>query len=249
MNIGIVTVAYNGYGKFITAWLKSVSELKVRPNQVTIVLGEGHKAPPSQELLQMYDLPLLIVETKEKPTIGRMRNIAVRNTLTDWIQYISVDDLILPDALNHYQEVQEGADVLCIQWLSEGLGQKQVLHSSPTPRQMYNTLRKRRSAGFLVAHSPFKRALWKARPFKEHNYPNYLFWADCLEQGAVFRRVNHPCTIYKRRPDSHARTVLIQPLEKKKARRTKRNWHNRIRRYYGKPRRVLEEDSTGPKSS
>lgn len=239
MDIGIVTIAYNGYGRFLPQWLDSIKRSTIPPKQVTIVLGKDHACPTPEDLLNHYPelFVLLVYADKIKPSMGRLRNIGIQNTNTEWIQFLSVDDELMADAIEHYIRPAKVADFLCIQWKTSGLGEPERTHKSPTPLEMYKNLSTGKAAGFLVAHSPFKRWLWENRPYVDNDYPNYPFFADCLEQGAVFTKVNHPCTLYNRRPDSHSRTVLVQRGEKQKALKAKWDWYRRIKRYYRGERR------------
>lgn len=206
MNIGLVTIAYNGYGRFLPQWCKLIASMEKKPTKVTAVLGLNHGLSDTTEAACKKLVPgiKIIHAEKAKCVMGNLRNIAVKYTNTEWIQFLSVDDMILPHAIVEYEKYAQDADYICIRWLTRGLGKPETLHISPLPVDMA----KRHGKGFIVAHSPFKRWLWEKSPYEAHDYPNQPFVAHCVVNGARFVQTKLPCTVYLRRPDSHARTVL-----------------------------------------
>lgn len=240
MNIGIVTTAYNGYGRFARQWLEAIDKLKTKPTMVTIVLGHEHGLLDAESLEKEYKhLDLKIVRTVREPLMGPMRNVAVENTPTEWIMYLSIDDVILPGAIDELAKYEKDADYICIKWQSVATwrkGAKILTHNPKTPREMalkYN------GKGFIVGHSPFRRSFWEKHPYQPHDYPNAPFIGDLVEAGARFVKTEEPCTMYLRRLDSHAarlgrRKSTLVLAEKKKANHWKINTERRIRRYYQK---------------
>lgn len=234
MDIGIVTIAYNGYGRFLPQWCKFISEMSKQPTAATAVLGKDHGLTPEQQSECLRYVPYLkIVEApKARQLMGVLRNVAVKHTHTEWVQFLSVDDMILPFAIEEYEQFERDADYICIQWLTRGLGRREQLHISPLPEAMAA----RGGKGFVIAHSPFRRWLWKKAPYEKHDYPNQPFLASCVTNGARFIQTERPCTVYLRRPDSHARTVLrgrnADIQERKQARHHKKRMEDTISEYY-----------------
>lgn len=244
MNIGIVTAVWNGYGKFVDQWLDAISKLETKPRQITIMLGTnaGIKHEEVVELLDKYPsingVTKTVVEDPGLPALmGPMRNEAIRFTSTEWIMYLSVDDVILPGAINEFMKYEEEADYICIKWLSKATWNpraKVLVHNPKTPEEMalqYN------GKGFIVGHSPFRRSFWEKHPYKPHDFPNAPFVADMVEAGARFVKTEEPCTMYLRRMDSHAarlgrRKGHIDPIAKGWANKWKNNMQKRIRKYY-----------------
>lgn len=245
MDIGIVTVAFNDYGRFLPQWCKSISELWTPPSAVTVALGKKHGlTTEALEEARSYTPQLKVVRSvKVTPTMGNMRNVAVKNTDTEWIQYLSIDDLILPWAIDEYSRFAEEADFISIKWQSskEWIPDSEVIeHQARIPEQM---AKNHQGRGFIVNHSPYRRSLWENRPYLDHDYPNAPFVADCVEQGARFVVTERPCTHYLRRLDSHCGKNLgrrknaeekptTNRKEKKKANFWKRDSEKRIREYY-----------------
>ncbi len=89
MEIGIITVVFGDYNKFIPQWYDSIKKLTVKPKQITIVAYDTEIEPI--EGVQIIKI--------NKTTQGHARNIGIENTNTDWIVYIDVDDRILPHAI------------------------------------------------------------------------------------------------------------------------------------------------------
>lgn len=241
MNIGIVTSAYNGYGKYANQWLDAISQLTQKPAKITIALGKEHGLEPHEitGLLSKYrDLPLHFVQaTATEPLMGPMRNIAIQHTNTEWIMYLSIDDVILPGAIDEFEKYEKDADYICIKWLSKATWRRSKVleHNPKTPEEM---VRLYNGKGFIVGHSPFRRSFWEKHPYKPHDYPNAPFVADLVEAGARFVKTEEPCTMYLRRLDSHAARLGRRggggkdPIEKAKANRWKNNMQKRIRKYY-----------------
>lgn len=244
MNIGIVTAAYNGYGIYIDQWLKAISELKTKPDQVTVALGKDHGLTNEFELFDIYpDLNLKFVHCEDsRPLMGVMRNHAVEATETEWIMYLSVDDVIMPEAIDTFKVLEKDADYICISWLSRATWSKKadvIFHQGKTPQEL---AQKFRGKGFIVNHSPYRRSFWELTPYMEHDYPNAPFLAGVIKNGGRFVKTDTPCTMYLRRKDSHASKLgrrgkaFIVKSEKSQANRWKNNCRKVIMKYYGDSR-------------
>jgi hypothetical protein len=233
MDIAIVTGAFGGYGRWLVQWAGYVAALDPSPAEAVAVLGYRHGATSADIRLAREILPgLRIVKASRLRHMGSVRNVAAAATHTEWVQWLSIDDGILPDAIAACERPAQRADWLCTGWLTRGLGQREMRHRSPLPAEMA----RRRGRGFVIGHSPFRRWLWERSAYPAHNYPNAPFLAAAVEAGARFVRVSRPVTIYLRRPDSHSRTVLQGPRrsmeEKRKAIMYKRDMRRRIVAYY-----------------
>lgn len=225
MNIGIASIAYGGYEKYIESFLKDIAKMKQQPRQVVIAVPKGTKT-------SQYKDPIVeFVKVAPPFNMGKMRNKAIEKLGTEWVWYVSVDDRPEPNAINIF-EWYEKSDYICAKWFSIGLGLHKRLHKSPTPQEYYKNITKGKKGGFIIAHSPFKKWLWDKQKYVETDYPNYDFLLKCVQSGAIFSKARLPTTTYKRRRDSHARTVLIKPQEKRKAVREKIKLENGLRKYY-----------------
>lgn len=230
MDIGVCSIAYSQYGKYVEPFLKSCNQMNPKPKQVTIVLGKDHGCKDIEALRLLFK-NLVIVEDNGEPTMGRLRNLSVKNTPNEWILYCSVDDLIEKSAIRTFKKFQE-ADYICAKWSRIGLDGKTTQHSSVTPYEAYKRIKEHHKGGFIVGHSPFKRWLWEKTPYEEHDYPNSPFVLGCVRNGAKFTKSDKPTTIYIKHADSHSRTTLLLPEEKRKAIKYKRQYEMGIRDYY-----------------
>lgn len=235
MNIGVVTIAYNSYGRFIRQWCDAISQSTVKPDQVTVLLGMAHGATVEDIKYCRELLPGIVIKKFDQARpMGFLRNIAISNTMTEWILYLSIDDILLPEAIRHYNFVvnKTGADFICAQWITRGLGMSEDLHKSPHPAEMAE----RYGKGFIVGHSPYRRIVWEKTRYEDTDYPNQPFVGAAVANGFVFAKATRPGTVYLRRPDSHSRTILQGPnrivYEKMKANSAKRRMEQLIRSHY-----------------
>lgn len=231
MNISLVTIAFNGYGRFVGQFLAFASNMSPKPSEVVVVLGKDHGCKDI-ELLKCIYPGVKIVKYDTTPTFGKLRNIAISKTKSEWTWFVSVDDKPEQDAIRTFKKVlqKEDADYICAQWFTIGLGLKQQLHRSPTPPQMAELMNKGRGSGFVIPHSPFKRWLWEKHHYSNTDLPNYDFLLYCVLSGAKFVKGDKPTTTYLRRPDSHARTKL--KAIKRQANREKGKMQKGLLEYY-----------------
>lgn len=232
MNLSLVTIGFNGYGRFAPMWLALVSNMKPKPKEVIIVLGRKHGLKDVELLKDIYP-KVKIIHYRKEATFGKLRNIAISHATSDWIQFLSIDDKIEPDAIKTFKralEEQPDADYICAKWNTIGLGLPLQLHNSPLPIEMAERLKDGLKGGFVIPHSPFKRWIWEEHQYRNSDLPNYDFLLHAVLNGANFVRGDKPTTTYLRRPDSHARTTLL--TIKKQANKQKRIMGEGIVKYY-----------------
>lgn len=235
MDIGIVTIAFNGYGRFLVPWCKSICELYSSVSTATVALGKNHGV--TDEILReaRETIYLDVIEAPDLETMGSLRNLAVEATDTEWIQYLSIDDIILPWAIEEYERYSNRSDFICISWQSEATWKNagRLTHTPKTPIEVAKTHK-----GFINNQSPYRRWIWERNPYMNHNYPNAPFIAGAVELGARFSKTKRPCTVYLRRLDSHCGRNLGRrgsskiPSEKKQAIYWKNDAKKRIIAYY-----------------
>lgn len=231
MNIGIVTIAYKGYGKFLPNWCRYVSQLDTKPSAVTVALGEGHGLTKKEYELCLEFVPeLQVVHQRGEPNMGVLRNLAVSKTETEWIMYVSVDDAVLPHAISEVAKYQDVADYICIKWQLLNTNKKLSVH---TPTLPIDQSKVKRRKGFIVNHSPYRKRFWELTPYEEHDYPNSPFIAGMVVNGARFAVTEEPCTMYIKRPSSHSGFILPRYSEKQKALYHKKRADKKIEDYYG----------------
>lgn len=233
MKISLVSIAFNGYGRFVGQFLAFASSMSQKPDEVVIVLGKNHGCQ-DPELLKCIYPGVKIIEYNGTPTFGKLRNLAIKHTTAEWTWFVSIDDKPEKDAIKTFNSVlkKQDADYICAQWYTIGLGLKQQLHRSPLPEEMARYKKAGKGMGFVIPHSPFKRALWEKSPYKNSELPNYDFLLNCVKNGARFVKGDVPTTTYLRRPDSHAR-VRLKSI-KKAANKEKAIMEKGIVAYYSK---------------
>src|SRR5690606_34991341 len=107
MNISLVTIAFNGYGRFLGQFLAFASNLSPKPKEVVVVLGKNHDCKDI-ELMQCIYPGVKIFEYKKKPTFGKLRNIGISKTSSEWTWFVSVDDKPMPDAIRTFKRALKG---------------------------------------------------------------------------------------------------------------------------------------------
>lgn len=234
MNISLITIAYNGYGRFIGQFLAFVSNMHIKPTEVIVVLGRNHGLLDKELMYCIYP-DVKIIEYKKTPTFGTLRNIGISHASSDWCWFVSVDDKVEADAILTFEDAlnsKRNADYICAQWYTIGLGKEKTLHKSPTPFQMAQLKLEGKKSGFVIPHSPFKKWLWEKHHYVETELPNYDFLLHCVLNGAKFVKADKATTTYLRRPDSHSKTRLLEI--KKHANKQKRIMQEGIVNHYQK---------------
>lgn len=218
MNIGIVTSFYNGYGRYMWQWTKSVCALKRDPAQVTMVaMGKGHGLTKDlqkrcEDLLKKRGLKYKIVETEKNLGMGHGRNMAVKETPTEWICYLDADDTIMPRAINEWEKYENDADVIASGFRVIGAKRHRIV------------LLPQSSAKFILAggngansHSPYRRALWERSPYLEWTDLNEkALWIGFAHLDARFVPTKRPCTVYRSRKGGH--NLSLTPERRAEAR-------------------------------
>lgn len=233
MNTSLVSIAFNGYGRFVGQFLAYASNLSPKPSEVIIVLGKDHDCKDIELMQCIYPGVRIIEYNKGKPKFGKLRNIAISKTSSEWTWFVSIDDRPMPDAIKTFRKAlkdESEADYICAQWYTIGLDRPLEPHRSPLPIEIANLVKDGKKGGFVIPHSPFKRWLWEAHPYKRTDLPNYDFLKNCVLNGAKFIKADKPTTTYLRRPDSHARTKLLKI--RPKAYKEKRIMQRAIVEYY-----------------
>src|SRR5690606_4143631 len=133
MDISLVTIAFGSYGRFCGQFLAFASNMSPKPSEVVIVLGKDHGCQDIDLLSSIYP-GVKIVEYKKKPTFGKLRNIAISKTSSDWTWFVSVDDKPMPDAIRTFKRAikDQDADYIAAKWYTIGLGLPLTEHTSPT---------------------------------------------------------------------------------------------------------------------
>lgn len=197
MDLGICTIVYNGYGKYLSQWLESVR--KVNPSQITIVLGENHGVDESI----LKDEKVIRADSSN---LGELKNLAVGHTLTEWVMNLGVDDEVLPGAIESFKKWKDKADIIatsCI-FKEEGKPDK-IAKASLDKRHIIDfDFQVKAPKFFFHGGSPFRRELWEKYKYQDNDCYNALFWIDCALGGAKIMNIEKPALTYLRHKGSHS---------------------------------------------
>lgn len=206
IDIGIYTIAYNGYGKFLPQWCEAISNLTVMPEQVVIGLfGEDHGLS-HEDRIKCYNLlkgiDFKIANLGDHVNIGTDRNRAVALLNTKWVMLVSADDVILPDAISILAKRDKpSADVIICPYIERLLdGNERVIEA---PKSLDKNSLLNWHSSWLSPYSVFRRSFWEEHPYENIEYPNIPFAFSFAAYGARFAVADKPCAIYIKRSDSH----------------------------------------------
>lgn len=230
MKIALISVAWNGYGRFIPEWIEYISKSTVQPNEVVICLGEDHGFEDEEYCRELIPDLKIVYDKLPNPNVGRLTNLAIEQTTSEWLMCMDVDDLIMPDAIEIFEKFEKDADYLCIAWKWYHK-KKMIYRQSPTPKTIANMKPVQRHKVRINNNSPFRRKLWEAHPFDENNYLNLSFLARAVESGARFVKVPKICVVYRQWHGSlfgSDQWMQIKP----EARKANLDLYRRLEKYY-----------------
>lgn len=217
MNIGICTSFYNNYGRFFDRWINSIDNLTIKPNAITVVLsGKDHGLDIPTPIVNNINItPFIYNDIKfiylpEHISMGNARNKAVEHTNTEYIQYLDIDDEILPNALEVYNKYPN-YDVI-----SGGLRIKGAKENKDI---LFNATNQRQRLGkhCCCSHALYKKSFWnKSKYIETNDYIEQPFWIKLAQLGATFISTEEICTIYNTRADGHNMSLTRQQREEAK---------------------------------
>jgi glycosyltransferase involved in cell wall biosynthesis len=224
IDIGIVTSFYNGYGRYLPQWVDSIVALREKPSVVTIV--ESGSDPGIDdvsrkrcvELLSRSNIPCNYIKIETHRGMGYARNQAVNATNTEWVMYLDVDDVILPDAMDEIAKVAPRADVVCVGYreIVDGQEAGQTIYAKPSWQKIL------KEEHCSCSHSPFRKSLWEKSPYIEINdFVEKALWIGFAHLKARFVGTKKACTLYLRHSDSFMGKITEEELRFAKEQREK----------------------------
>ena len=185
----IITIAFNGYGKYIPQLIKSVEKQTVRPDEVIIVLGKDHQMPEIET-----EIPLKVINT-ELDCLGVMINKGME-FVDDWVLCFNVDDILLPNAIEDIKKID--ADIVTLKYLWKGseFYKKGVYGTPEITMEKVKDWQKHYlgPSGYLA----FKKQYVSDSDFWQWS----LLWKS-KANGKVIKETPKPCAEWLLRPDSH----------------------------------------------
>jgi len=200
MNITGITIAYNGYGKFLPKWIKSFKNQTIQPKELIVVLSENHQAPELKGVK--------IIHQPKRLSMGELWNLAIKEAKTEWILKLDADDFLLPHTIEKLQEVD--ADVILMSYCFQD-----AVRRTPRPDvKNYNNWRTIYDgpSGYMS----FKKTVnGKEILCQDTDFPNFplMMYLDYL--GAKFEEIFEPCAVYKKNLKGHS--YLLSEKEREKA--------------------------------
>ncbi len=147
---------WGNYDKFRAQWEEGVGNLQRQPDEVVVIEGNGRGRWPQAEMM----------------------NEAVRETSSEWVWPLGIDNFAFPWALNHLDGMD--ADVVQFGYLrSDGAPYLVPAH----PGSVYLKL----SRNPFVSDSPFRRSAFdRAGGFPDIGFEDWGLWRRMIKTGARF---------------------------------------------------------------
>jgi hypothetical protein len=181
-DVTIITAIYGDkYEQFIEGWSEAVSNLTVQPKRV-ICAGDRLRDINAEQIVS-------------QPAVGwKWRspwywNSAARNTDTEWIWVLDIDDRIKPNALENLMEQT------CDIWLVgiDVNGTENYLPPRLTNEQIASS-----EHCYFCCGSPIKRSWWQKNPYKDLAFTDWAMWRTSAQMGARFEWANKVGYYYRK---------------------------------------------------
>jgi hypothetical protein len=181
-DVTIITAIYGDkYDQFIEGWSEAVSNLTVEPRRV-ICAGDRLRDINAEQIVS-------------QPAVGwKWRspwywNSAARNTDTEWIWVLDIDDRIKPNALENLMEQT------CDIWLVgiDVNGTENYLPPRLTNEQIASS-----EHCYFCCGSPIKRSWWQKNPYKDLAFTDWAMWRPSAQMGARFEWANKVGYYYRK---------------------------------------------------
>jgi glycosyltransferase involved in cell wall biosynthesis len=219
MNITIITIAYDGYGRFFSDWFGSILKQEVLPREVVVVLSKNHKMV--RTLPEMVNnIKVKVIYEPERWSMGRLRNIAIENATSEWILNVDVDDVLLANAIKDIQELSVKCDAVALRYYKK---YNKAIEQQRTPIPKKEDYLKWRenycgASGYVAFKKQFNGEMLLC---EDTEYPNFPFMFKCGALGMRFVETEKPCAVYKKNDEGHSlsgteqqRTNAMETIEK-----------------------------------
>ena len=169
-DVTIITAVYGDkYDHFIDGWSEAINNLTVAPKRV-ICAGDRLRDINAEQIVS-------------QPAVGwKWRspwywNSAARNTDTEWIWILDIDDRIKPDALENLMEQT------CDIWLVgiDVNGTENYLPPRLTNKQIASA-----EHCYFCCGSPIRRSWWQQNPYRDLAFTDWAMWRTSAKMGARF---------------------------------------------------------------
>ncbi len=213
MNISIITIIYDGYGKFFDDWLKSILKQTVKPKEIVVVLSRAHNV--KKEIPDKIDgIKIKVIHEPKRLSMGELRNLAIKAATSTWFISLDIDDILTPNAIEEMSKYSKKADAILLTYYKKFNGKRTVEHT-PFPDvnkpKEWRTLYKKAS-GYVAYKRKFKHQIPLCVDSDFPNFP-FLIQADML--GMKFVRTKKACAVYRKREmKSHSANITTEQRRK-----------------------------------
>lgn len=176
MTVALVTVAYGEtYRQFLPEWCEQVSRLHREPEQIIIVTDDVEECEALVDWLPGMGIVLASTEPAVHPQV--CVNDAIRETDTEWVCKMDVDDRIYPHALDNLSGCDADVYTFGVRLGVTNLPARHVTRGDiiRTPHNL------------VFSGSPFRRWVWEASPYRDMICEDWRFWVDAARNGARFQ--------------------------------------------------------------
>jgi hypothetical protein len=181
-DVTIITAVYGDkYDHFIDGWSEAINNLTIAPKRV-ICAGDRLRNINAEQIVS-------------QPAVGwKWRspwywNSAARNTDTEWIWVLDIDDRIKPNALENLMEQT------CDIWLVgiDVNGTENYLPPRLTNEQIASS-----EHCYFCCGSPIRRSWWQQNPYRDLAFTDWAMWRTSAKMGARFEWANKVGYYYRK---------------------------------------------------
>jgi glycosyltransferase involved in cell wall biosynthesis len=199
MKISLITSFYNGYDRFLSAWIDAVLSGFEKPDEIILVVS-GNDFNPENIKNATEKLNGITHEVVYVPhrCMGQARNDGVRNAHNEWVMYLNVDDQVTKNAIRDIKKnLSDDIDILIGSMEWQG-------HPRMTGIKQYDITRESILRGGITNdHSSYRKSFWEKSPYIEYSGDiDMAFWLGLVQAGARIKCIKEVLTIHYFRPDS-----------------------------------------------
>lgn len=100
MKLSII-IPFNRYVHYLYDCLESIQDQKLDDYEVILVVDSMSQV---SDKIKAYSLPFVFVESGEEATVGKKRNLGLKQAQGDYVYFLDSDDYVLPGCLNALYE-------------------------------------------------------------------------------------------------------------------------------------------------
>jgi len=206
MNISVITIAYEGYGKYLSNLVGSILKQKEKPKEIIIVLSKNHRM---LRLLpdEIEGIKIKVIYKPERVSMGELWNIAIREASSKWILKIDADDVLLKNTIKDIKKLSRTSDAILLTYLKKEEGLPLETRRTPRPdikdfenwREIYSG-----ASGYVAFKKRFNKELILC---EENDFPNFPLLMKIEFLGMRISETKNPCAVYKKNNKGHSSKI------------------------------------------